>query len=110
MRVGAVIDDLMLYSRIDAAASTAGSSVVRVASPTDLPDDLDLVLVDWSDREPSWSDALHARRAAGARVILFGRHTDIEAHDAARDAGLGPMMARSALVRRLSQLMEPTTR
>jgi hypothetical protein len=105
MRVGAVVDDLMLYSRIDAAASSAGASLVRVSSPADLPDDLDLVLVDWSARNSSWTDALEARRASGTRVILFGRHTDIEAHAAARDAGLGPMWARSKLIADIGDLV-----
>ena len=104
MRVGAVIDDLMLYSRIDAAASSAGASLVRVSSPSELPDDLDLVLVDWSARGPNWADALSA---PDARVILFGRHTDLEAHAAARAAGLGPMWARSKLVTELPSLMAP---
>lgn len=105
MRVGAVVDDLMLFSRIDAAASAAGATLRRVSAPTELPDDLDLVLVDWSAREPAWTDALRARRDAGTRVILFGRHTDLEAHAAARAAGLGPMWARSKLVADLSKLM-----
>ena len=100
MRVGAVIDDLMLYSRIDAAATSAGADLVRVSSPVDLPADVDLVLVDWSARQPAWADAL---RASSARVILFGRHTDLEAHADARAAGLGPMWARSKLVAWLSE-------
>lgn len=105
MRVGAVIDDLMLFSRIDAAASAAGASIVRVSSPADLPADIDLVLVDWSARDPSWADAL---RAFEARVILFGRHTDLEAHADARTAGLGPMWARSKLISELPSLMVRT--
>ena len=104
MRVGAVIDDLMLFSRIDAAAVAADASLVRVSSPADLPAELDLVLVDWSARDPSWSDAL---RASDARVILFGRHTDLEAHADARAAGIGPMWARSKLVSELPSLMVP---
>lgn len=102
MRVGAVIDDLMLFSRIDAAATAAGAFLVRASSPADLPSDLDLVLVDWSARERSWADALRASRA---RVILFGRHTDLEAHADARAAGLGPMWARSKLVSELPSLV-----
>ncbi len=103
MRIGAVIDDLMLFSRIDAAAASSGATVVRVADPADLPPGLDLVLADWSARQPSWPDAL---RASGApRVILFGRHTDLEAHAEARAAGLGPMWARSKLVAELSSLV-----
>ena len=104
MRVGAVVDDLMLFSRIDAAASAAGASIVRASAPADLPPDLDLVLVDWSARDLSWADAL---RASPARVILFGRHTDLEAHAAARAADLGPMWARSKLVAELPSLVVP---
>ncbi|MGI8829872.1 MAG: hypothetical protein ACR2I5_08915 [Candidatus Limnocylindria bacterium] len=102
MRVAAVISDLMLYSRVDSAASAAGATLVRVDSPADLPPDLDLILVDWSARQPDWTDALRARTTS--RIILFGRHTDLEAHAAARAAGLGPMWARSKLVRKLANL------
>jgi DNA-binding response OmpR family regulator len=106
MRVAAVVDDLMLYSRIDAAASAAGASLVRVDDPSSiLAADLDLVLVDWSARDASWTDALRALRDAGTRVVLFGRHTDLEAHAAARNAGLGPMWARSKLVTQLPALV-----
>ncbi len=102
MRVAAVITDLMLYSRIESAATAAGATLIRVDSPSDLPDDLDLVLVDWSARQPDWADALRAR--TGQRVILFGQHTDLGAHAAARAAGLGPMWARSRVLRTLPRL------
>jgi hypothetical protein len=102
MRVGAVIDDLMLFSRIDAAASAAGADLVRASTPSALPPDLDLVLVDWSCRTRTWAADL---RSLGARVILFGRHTDLEAHADARAAGLGPMWARSKLVADLDGLV-----
>ena len=111
MKVAAVTSDLMLYSRIDAAGSAAGASMVRASSPAELPAgldlDLDLILVDWSERDPSWTDVLRAIRATGSRVILYGRHTDVEAHRAARDAGLGPMWARSKLVAELPTLVVP---
>ena len=97
MRVAAVISDLMFYSRIEAAASAADADLVRVDSPADVPADVDLVLVDWSAREPHWTDALRRLRSTGPRVILFGPHVDLEAHAAARDGALGPMMARSKL-------------
>lgn len=103
MRVAAVMSDLMLYSRIDAAASAAGAELVRVDDPSSLPPDLDLVLVDWSARDASWAGALRARTTT--RVILFGRHTDLEAHASARAAGLGPMWARSKLVAHVGQLI-----
>jgi hypothetical protein len=100
MRVAAVISDLMLFSRIEAAARD--TTLVRVDRPSDLSSDFDLVLVDWSAREPGWADALGALHAG--RILLFGRHTDLEAHADARAAGLGPMWARSKLVAELPDL------
>jgi len=107
MRVAAVISDLMLYSRIESAASAAGASLLRVDAPSDLPPAItfDLVLVDWSARRPDWADALARVRRPGARIILFGQHTDLEAHAAARAAGLGPMWARSKLLADLPRVM-----
>lgn len=102
MRVAAVISDLMLFSRIESAATVADASLVRVDSPAELPHDADLVLVDWSARQPGWTDAL---AAIPGRVILFGPHTDLEAHAHARAAGLGPMWARSRLLTQLPTLM-----
>jgi hypothetical protein len=108
MRIAAIISDLMLYSRIDAAATRAGASLIRRDSPVDLPaGDLDLVLVDWSARGRLWADHLIAWCAGApqARLILFGRHTDLEAHGDARAAGLGPMWARSKLLAELPILV-----
>ncbi|MCV0377549.1 hypothetical protein [Microbacterium sp.] len=105
MRVAAAVADLMLFSRIEAAVAAAEASLVRVDSPSELAPnaDFDLLLVDWSARRPDWADALRGRTAS--RVILFGPHTDLEAHAAARAAGLGPMWARSKLVSELPSLV-----
>jgi hypothetical protein len=103
MKVGAVVSDLLLYSRIEAAARSAGADLVRVDDPHELPVELDLVLVDWSARQPGWAEALGGR---GGRVILFGPHVDLDAHADARASGLGPMMARSKLVADLGPLMD----
>ena len=102
LRVAAVVDDLMLYSRIESAARVTGASLIRVDDPSSLPADAELVLVDWSARRDSWADAL---RAHPGRVVLFGPHTDLEAHAAARAAGLGPMWARSRLLTSLGELL-----
>ena len=107
MRVAAVISDLIIFSRIDSAARAAGAFLVRVDSPADLWGDYDLVLVDWSAREHAWADPLAdlARGPSTTRLILFGPHTDLEAHAAARAAGLGPLMARSKLIADLDRLL-----
>jgi hypothetical protein len=105
MKVAAVVSDLMLFSRIESAARAAGAQLARVDSPSGIPPDAELVLVDWSARQPDWADAL--RRLSGPRLVLFGPHTDLEAHAAARDAGLGPMWARSRLLSGLASLLVP---
>ena len=96
-----MVTDLMLFSRIESASRVAGVELARVDRPADAPADADLVLVDWSARRPDWTDAL---RAHPGRVILFGPHTDLEAHADARAAGLGPMWARSRLLSGLAAL------
>ena len=102
MKVAAVMSDLLLFSRIESAATAADASLIRVDSPADLPDDLDLVLVDWSARRPEWADAIAVWRGrSDTRIVVFGQHTDLDAHAAARAAGLGAMWARSKLVAEL---------
>jgi hypothetical protein len=105
VKVAVLSRDLILASRILGQASAAGHGAQLVADPSALPPaaDLDLLFVNWADRDGSWADALVAWRggaetASPPRVILYGPHTDLAAHAAARDAGLGPMLARSKLV------------
>ena len=113
MTVALLARDLMIASRIAAAAEHAGVPFLRVADPADLPPpaELRLLLVDWGDRGADWGDRIAAwctgaPESARPRVILFGPHVDIGAHAAARAAGLGPMLARSKLVADLLALLE----
>jgi hypothetical protein len=111
--VVAVASDLITASRIEEAAARSGADYRRVDSPDAVPPGaVDLLVVDWSARGPDWSERLRAWRARHprSRVILFGQHTDLEAHDAARRAGLGPMWARSKLVAELDRLLAVPTR
>ena len=98
-----MITDLVLYSRIESVASASGATLIRRDSPSGLPEDLDLLLVDWSARLPEWSAPLQTRTTG--RVVLFGPHADLAAHADARAIGLGPMWARSKLIASLPSLM-----
>lgn len=100
--------DLMMGSRIAAAAQSAGAEFLQVDDPAQLPSTATDLYVDWSEREAVWGPALLAwcQRApdlSRSRIVLFGRHMDLEAHRAAREAGLGPMVARSKLVADLAR-------
>ena len=113
MTVAVVARDLMIASRIADAAARAGVEVQRFDDPAQLPPaaDVSLVLVAWDERRPDWGERLVAWQQAAppgshpARVILFGPHVDLEAHAAARAAGLGPMWARSKLLSTLPSVM-----
>jgi hypothetical protein len=111
-RVAIVASDLMIATRISDAASAAGREVIRVDSPADLPpaDSVAVAFVDWAAREPGWGAWLaawstSAPESSRPRLVVFGPHTDRAAHDDARAAGLGPMLARSKLVADLPRLV-----
>jgi hypothetical protein len=104
--------DLMIASRIAAAAERAGVPFSRVDDPAGLPpaNEVRLLLVDWGDRAADWGERItawcaNAPESARPRILLFGPHVDLGAHAAARSAGLGPMLARSKLVADLPGLL-----
>jgi hypothetical protein len=105
--------DLLFGSRIADAATRAGREFIRLDDPTGLPSpsSVQLLLVDWAERRPDWGKQLtawcaRAPLAIRPRLVLFGPHTDLEAHAEARAAGLGPMWARSKLVADLPLLVD----
>lgn len=112
MRVVALSRDLILASRILGQATAAGHVAELVGDPSGLPpaSAVDLLFVNWADREPAWGDRLSTWRAgapadSAPRVIVYGPHTDLEAHAEATAARLGPMWARSKLVADLPTLL-----
>jgi 2-keto-3-deoxy-6-phosphogluconate aldolase len=62
----------------------------------------DLVLVDL--RRPGALEAVTAMAATGTATIGFGSHVDRELLEAARAAGCGQVLARSAFFHRLAEL------
>lgn len=112
MTVALLGRNLMIASRIAAAAEHAGVAFTRIDDPAVLPPagQLGLLLVDWDDRTADWGRQIAewcaaAPESARPRVLLFGPHVDLEAHAAARAAGFAPMMARSKLISELPTLL-----
>jgi hypothetical protein len=108
VRLATLASDLIVVSRIEGMAAQAGAAALWARRPEDLPSptQLDLLLVDWADRTDAWAGQLNAWRSGERpRIVLFGPHTDLVAHAAARAARLGPMWARSRLFRDLPTLL-----
>lgn len=110
--LGLLARDLFFASRIASAAERAGVPFARYDDPSVLPPPatLRVLLVSWDERSADWGGRIlewcaNAPESARPRVIPFGPHTDLEAHAAARAAGLGPMWARSKLLASLSELL-----
>jgi hypothetical protein len=106
-----VARDLIVATRIADAAEAAGYVPARVDEPGRLPSasEVAVAFVDWADREPGWGTKLRGWQSKATsgppRIVLFGPHTDLEAHEDARASGLGPMMARSKLFASLPSLL-----
>ena len=112
MRVVALSRDLILASRILGQATASGHDAQLIGDPAALPPpaEVDLLFVNWADREPAWGERLTAWRDAAPtgsvpRVVAYGPHSDLEAHAAAKAADLGPMWARSRLVSALPGML-----
>ena len=99
----------MFQSRIEAAVRTAGLTPVIAASDTDVAQALDarpqLAIVDLHAVGIDPERAIRDAKAAGVRVIAFGRHTDAVTLRAARHAGADRVVPRSQLVEELHELI-----
>jgi len=103
------ISDLMLGSRAREALKALGLDAVVASSQEDLARRLDegarLFIIDLG--EPAWSpvESIRRARANGIPVLAFGRHTDVETLDAAREAGADRVVPRSAFAASLPDLV-----
>jgi CheY-like chemotaxis protein len=109
----ALVDDLMFLSRIREAGRAAGIEVRAVRGAKDLLDaarnDGRLVLVDADSERLPWKAAVAALRAepgtAPLPVIAFVSHVRVDLAEAARAAGATRVLARSAFVKELPELV-----
>lgn len=113
----AIADDLMVRSRIDAAAEVAGVDVSYVASYSDVqasaPDNPRALLVGIAATRRPWAEIVRQVRAEpdtpGMYVLAFGPHKNLELRKRALEAGVDRVVANSAFMRALpSLLMTPT--
>jgi len=112
-QVLALVDDLLFLSRIREAGRAAGIEVRAVRGAPDLlgaaRQDGRLVLVDADSERLPWEAAVAALRAepmtAALPVIAFVSHVRADRAEAARAAGASRVLARSAFVNQLPELV-----
>lgn len=103
-RIAALVQDLMLGSRVRTSLEASGHEVQQ---DTELPDELDgidLVVADLDLVPPERLGEL------GVPVIGFYQHTDVQTKTRAEEAGLAMAVPRSRMVRELPDLVEQTLR
>jgi hypothetical protein len=99
-RIAAVVEDLMLASRVRASLEAAGHEVEQDSALPDELDGVDCVVADLDAVPPERLSDL------GLPVIGFYQHTDTETKQRADRAGLAMAVPRSRMVRELPELVE----
>src|SRR5215210_3639046 len=99
-RVVAVVEDLMLASRVRTSLEAAGHEVEQESSLPDELDGVDCVVADLDGVAPERLADL------GVPVVGFYQHTDVETKNRAEEAGLAFAVPRSRMVRELPELVE----
>ncbi len=99
-RVAALVQDLMLASRVRTALEAAGHDVEPDTTLPDELDGVDLVVADLDAVPPEQLAEL------GIPVIGFYQHTDTEMKARAEAADLFIAVPRSRMVRELPELVE----
>jgi hypothetical protein len=99
-RIAALVQDLMLASRVRTSLEASGHEVEQDSSLPDELDGIDLVVADLDAVPPEQLADL------GTPVIGFYQHTDTEMKARAEAAGLFIVVPRSRMVRELPELVE----
>jgi len=99
-RVAALVQDLMLASRVRTSLEASGHEVEQDSSLPDELDGIDLVVADLDAVPPEQLAEL------GVPVIGFYQHTDTEMKARAEAAGLFIVVPRSRMVRELPELVK----
>ena len=99
-RIAAVVQDLMLASRVSTSLETAGHEVEQDSVLPDELDGVDCVVADLDAVPPERLSEL------GLPVIGFYQHTDADTKRRADEAGLAMAVPRSRMVRELPELVD----
>ncbi len=110
--VVALVDDLFVQSRIEAAARATGQAVRYARTAEELReaahgDGQTVVLVGMAATRLPWPDLIRDLKdhAADTFVLAFGPHKDLELRRRALEAGADRVIANSAFMKALPELL-----
>ena len=110
----ALVDDLFVSARIDAAARATGREIRYVRSPDEFRSALRTgrpaaILVGMAATRLPWADLIRGAKAdpatADTYVLAFGPHKDLALRERALQAGADRVIANSAFVKALPTLL-----
>jgi AmiR/NasT family two-component response regulator len=106
----ALAADLMFASRIRAAATAMGVDLTLARTPAELEREAkahsgSVALVDLETRGLDIAATVRALRTAGVGIVAFVSHVRTDLIAAAKEAGVERVLARSAFVRQLPDLL-----
>jgi DNA-binding response OmpR family regulator len=114
----ALVDDLFVSARIDAAARATGRNVRYVRSAADFRSALQeglptAILVGLAATRLPWAELIREAKAdpatAGVYVLAFGPHKDLSLRSRALEAGADRVIANSAFAKALPTLLGAPT-
>jgi ABC-type sugar transport system substrate-binding protein len=104
-----LVPDLMFATRIEDAGKYLNYKVQSIAPNEDADAAIARTapaLVVVSLDAPNWENAVQAAKRAGARVLAFGSHKNVEAMQTAKAAGCDEVVARSRMANELPNLLK----
>ncbi len=108
----AFLDDLIFATKLSATAAAVGTTVTMVRTLEELGGQLDsaaveLVMVDLLAGGDDPLEAIALARAASptVRIVAFGPHVEGDLMNGARQRGANTVLARSAFVRKLPEVL-----
>jgi hypothetical protein len=100
-----LVRDLLFYSKIRAAAESAGMTLKSLRDPAKLTDEIGRGLIVDLNQENALPAAAAWRQQTGRPVVGFVSHVDTDTIQNARAAGIDQVLARSQFEKNLPKLL-----
>ena len=106
MKIAALVDDLFFSSKIMETARQVGSEVVFCRSAEGVPPDAIRICVDLNANSFDPVGEIHKlKRSHSAPIVAYLSHLQVDLKRKAEEAGAREVIARSAFVNRLPELL-----